>query len=89
MAAESTGEHFPASRGGDKSRLAGSEWDLLVSKRLRDVNDSVFRLLDRVKKEAIEARDRGDRAKVDALRTQVSAWGVPQVIKEFREAVDE
>lgn len=72
-----------------RSRHPGTDWDLAVGKRFRDVNDEAFRLLDQVKKEALAARERGERDKLDVLRSRVAGWGIPQLIKEFREAVDE
>lgn len=72
-----------------RPRHPGTEWDLVVGKRFRDVNDEAFRLLDHIKKEALAAQERGEQDKVDVLRSRVAGWGVPQLIKEFREAVDE
>lgn len=72
-----------------RTRHPGTEWDLAVGKRFRDINDEAFQLLDQVKKEALAAQERGEQDKVDILRSRVAGWGVPQLIKEFREAVDE
>jgi hypothetical protein len=72
-----------------KERHPSAEWQLIVGKRSREINDAAFLLLDRVKEEALEARKRGDPERVNALRTRVASWGIAQFIKEFREAVDQ
>jgi hypothetical protein len=72
-----------------KDRHASTEWKLLVGKRIRDISDSAFQRLNTVKQEALEAKGRGDASRVDALRAKVASWGIPELIKEFREAVDE
>ncbi len=71
-----------------KERYGSSEWQLLVGKRVREVNDDAFRLLNRVKDEALDAQGRGDDEKVKALRARVASWGVERFVKEFRDAVD-
>jgi hypothetical protein len=72
-----------------RDRHSSTEWKLLVGKRTREVSDTAFQRLNAVKEEALDAKGRGDRAKVDALRARVASWGVPELIKEFRETVDE
>jgi hypothetical protein len=72
-----------------QDRHLSAEWKLIVGKRSREINDAAFKLLDRLKEEALEARNRGDEEKVKALRARVASWGIAQVIKEFRGAVDE
>jgi hypothetical protein len=72
-----------------KDRYGSAEWQLLVGKRLREVNDDAFRLLNRVKDEALDAQGRGDDEKVKALRGRVASWGVERFVKEFRDAVDQ
>lgn len=72
-----------------KARHPSTEWQLLVGKRFREINDVAFKLLDKVKEEAREAQRSGDEEKVKQLRSRVAAWGIAQFIKEFREAVGE
>jgi hypothetical protein len=72
-----------------RDRHPSAEWHLLVGKRSREINDAAFQLLDRIKEEALEARKRGDGAKVKNLRSRVASWGIAQFIREFREAVDQ
>jgi hypothetical protein len=72
-----------------KARHPSAEWQLLVGKRSREINDVAFKLLDQVKEEAREAQRRGDEEKVKQLRSRVASWGIAQFIKEFREAVGE
>jgi hypothetical protein len=72
-----------------KSRHPSAEWQLVVGKRSREINDAAFKLLDQVKEEAREAQKRGDEEKVKQLRTRVASWGIAQFVKEFREAVGE
>jgi hypothetical protein len=71
-----------------KERYGSAEWQLLVGKRVRDVNDDAFKLLNRVKDEALEAQGRGDEAKVKALRERVASWGIERFVKELRDALD-
>jgi hypothetical protein len=71
-----------------KDRHDSAEWQLTVGKRSREINDEAFRLLNRVKEEALEAQGRADEEKVKALRARVAAWGVERFIKDFRDAVD-
>jgi len=72
-----------------KSRHPSSEWQLLVGKRSREINDGAFKLLDKVKEEAREALSSGNDEKVKQLRARVASWGIAQFIKEFREATGE
>jgi hypothetical protein len=72
-----------------KARHPSAEWQLLVGKRSREINDNAFKILDRVKEEALEAQRGGDNEKVKQLRSRVASWGIAQFIKEFREAVGE
>lgn len=72
-----------------KGRYPSVGWQLLIGKRSREINDDAFKLLDSVKREALEARSRGDDQKVTELRSRVASWGVAPLIKEFREAVDQ
>jgi hypothetical protein len=72
-----------------KSRHPSAEWQLVVGKRSREINDAAFKLLDRVKEEAREAQKRGEEEKVRQLRARVASWGIAQFIKEFRETVGE
>ena len=71
-----------------KDRHGAAEWQLLVGKRLREINDDAFRMLNRIKDEALEAQARGDEEKVKALRARVASWGVERFAKDFRDAVD-
>jgi hypothetical protein len=72
-----------------KARHPSTEWQLLVGKRSREINDGAFKLLDQVKEEAREAQKGGDEEKVKQLRSRIASWGIAQFIKEFREAVGE
>jgi len=72
-----------------KARHPSAEWQLVVGKRSREINDAAFKLLDRVKEEAREAQKAGDEEKVKQLRTRVASWGIAQFIREFRETVGE
>jgi hypothetical protein len=72
-----------------KSRHPSAEWQLLVGKRSREINDGAFKLLDKVKEDAREAQRSGDDEKVKQLRARVASWGIAQFIREFREAVGE
>jgi hypothetical protein len=72
-----------------KDRHPSAEWNLMVGKRSREINDAAFQLLDRIKEEALEARKTGNDDKVKALRARVATWGIAQFIKEFREALDQ
>ena len=72
-----------------KNRHPSAEWQLLVGKRSREINDGVFKLLDKVKEEAREALSSGNDEKVKQLRARVASWGIAQFIKEFREATGE
>jgi len=72
-----------------KSRHPSAEWQLIVGKRSREINDNVFKLLDKVKEEAREAQSSGNDEKVKQLRARVASWGIAQFIKEFREATGE
>jgi hypothetical protein len=71
-----------------KERHGSAEWQLLVGKRTREINDDAFRLLNRVKDEAVEAHNQGDDEKVKTLRARVASWGIERFVKEFRDAVD-
>lgn len=71
-----------------KERYGSAEWQLIVGKRVREINDSAFQLLNKVKEEAIEAQGRGDEEKLKALRARVASWGVERFAKDFREALD-
>ena len=72
-----------------KSRHPSTEWQLLVGKRSREINDNAFKLLDKVKEDAREAQRSGDEEKVKQLRARIASWGIAQFIKEFREAIGE
>jgi hypothetical protein len=72
-----------------KSRHPSTEWQLLVGKRSREINDGAFKLLDKVKEEAREARSSGDEESVKRLRARIASWGIAQFIREFREALGE
>lgn len=72
-----------------KSRHPSAEWQLLVGKRSREINDGAFKLLDKVKEDAREAQRSGDEEKVKQLRTRIASWGIAQFIREFREAIGE
>ena len=72
-----------------KARHPSAEWQLLVGKRSREINDVAFKLLDQVKEDAREAQRRGDEEKLKQLRSRVASWGIAQFIKEFRETVGE
>jgi len=72
-----------------KGRHPSAEWQLLVGKRSREINDNAFKLLDKVKEDAREAQRSGEDEKVKQLRARVAAWGIAQFIKEFREATGE
>jgi hypothetical protein len=72
-----------------KSRHPSAEWQLLVGKRSREINDSAFKLLDKVKEDAREAQRSGDDEKVKQLRARIASWGIAQFIREFRETVGE
>jgi len=72
-----------------KNRHPSAEWQLLVGKRSREINDSAFKLLDTVKEDAREAQRSGDDEKVKRLRARVASWGIAQFIREFREAMGE
>jgi len=72
-----------------KARHPSAEWQLLIGKRSREINDIAFKLLDQVKESAREAQGRGDEEKVKQLRSRVASWGIAKFIKEFREAVGE
>jgi outer membrane biosynthesis protein TonB len=65
------------------------EWQMMVSKKVREINDEAFRLLDTLKQKALQARQNGDEDQVTALRARVAGWGVPLMIKEFRSALGE
>lgn len=71
-----------------RDRHASAEWHLLVGKRTREINDVAFKLLDRVKEEALDAKGGGDEEKVKALRARVASWGVPALLKDFTAALD-
>jgi outer membrane biosynthesis protein TonB len=71
-----------------KERYGSAEWQLLLGKRVREVNDDAFRLLNKVKDEALDAQSRGEDEKVKALRERVASWGVERFVKDFRDAVD-
>lgn len=72
-----------------RNRHPSTEWQLLVGKRSREINDTAFKLLDKVKEEAREAQRSGDEEKVKQLRARVASWGIAQFIREFRETVGE
>jgi hypothetical protein len=72
-----------------KTRHPSAEWQLLVGKRSREINDAAFKLLDQVKEDALAAQKSGDDEKVKKLRSRIASWGIAQFIKEFREAVGE
>jgi hypothetical protein len=72
-----------------KGRHPSTEWQLLVGKHSREINDVAFKLLDTVKEDAREAQRRGDEERVKQLRSRVASWGIAQFIKEFREAIGE
>jgi hypothetical protein len=71
-----------------KDRYGSAEWQLLVGKRVREINDGAFQKLNLVKEEALEAQSRGDEEKVKALRARVASWGVERFVKDFRDALD-
>jgi type IV secretory pathway VirB10-like protein len=72
-----------------KARHPSTEWQLLLGKRSREINDGAFKLLDQVKEDAREAQKRGDEEKVKQLQSRIASWGIAQFIKEFREAIGE
>lgn len=70
-----------------KERYPSAEWQLLVGKRVREVNDDAFRLFNRVKEEALDAQGRGDEEKVKTLRTRVVSWGVERFVQDLQKAL--
>ena len=71
-----------------KDRHPSAEWQLILGKRSREINDAAFRLLDKVKEEALEAQRQGDEDKVKALQARVASWGVERFAKDLRAALD-
>ncbi len=70
-----------------QSRIPGAQWKLALEKREREIREKIFVSFEIVKAKALDARAKGNRSEVDAVRALVRSWGLEKMSSDLDQAL--
>ncbi|RPH52149.1 MAG: hypothetical protein EHM91_00500, partial [Planctomycetota bacterium] len=70
-----------------RSRIPGAQWKLALEKREQEIREKMFRSFDLAKAKALDARSKGNRSEVDAVRALVRSWGLEKLSTDLDQAL--